>query len=66
MTNVEGGGRGALRKESYPRQVRQMLMSRSAPHPAIRKTPRGGTVGKGDGVSMGRYRNHISEDKDGE
>lgn len=28
---------------TYPRHVRQMLMRRSAPQPAMRKTPTGGT-----------------------
>ena len=33
------------RKErgTYPRSVRQMFMRRSAPQPAMRKTPTGGT-----------------------
>ncbi len=47
--------RDGLREEgwekAYPRQVRQMLMRRSAPQPAMRKTPRGGT-GEEDGVSV--------------
>lgn len=34
------------RDGSYPRSVRQMLMRRSAPQPAMRKTPRGGTGGE--------------------
>ncbi len=43
---VEFGARGSRRRESrntYPRMVRQMLTRRSAPQPATRKTPRGGT-----------------------
>lgn len=35
--------RGEVR---YPSKVRQMLMKRSAPHPAMRKTPTGGTRGE--------------------
>lgn len=30
-------------EDMYPRIVRRMLMSRSAPQPAMRKTPTGGT-----------------------
>ena len=32
-----------LAEEVYPRTVRQIFMSRSAPQPAIMKTPTGGT-----------------------
>ena len=28
--------------KTYPRQVRRMLINKSAPQPAMRKTPRGG------------------------
>ena len=38
-TRREGAG-----EQTYPRTVRRMLMSRSTPHPATRKTPMGGTV----------------------
>ena len=31
-------------RRTYPRIVRQMLISRSAPQPAMKKTPKGGTV----------------------
>jgi hypothetical protein len=34
-----------LGSRAYPRRVKQMFMSKSAPQPAIRKTPRGGTGG---------------------
>lgn len=30
----------------YPSSVRQMLIKRSAPQPAIKKTPTGGTIAK--------------------
>ena len=43
----EGAGAGAGLDLTYPRMVRQMLMRRSAPQPAMRKTPRGGTEGMG-------------------
>ena len=32
-----------LERETYPRQVRIILISRSAPQPAMRNTPTGGT-----------------------
>lgn len=40
-----GGGKLGSRGEerTYPRRVRQILMRKSAPQPAMRKTPRGGT-----------------------
>lgn len=41
------GGRGLL---THPRRVKQILMRRSAPQPAMRKTPRGGTVGREGGL----------------
>jgi hypothetical protein len=31
-------------KKTNPSMVRHMLISRSAPHPAIAKTPTGGTI----------------------
>lgn len=40
-------------------------MRRSAPHPAIRNTPRGGTIGEG-GVSVGHYQTQSSEGRGGE
>lgn len=40
-------------EETYPRIVRQMLMSRSGPQPATRKTPRGGTGGVGQWAAVG-------------
>ena len=43
-----GEGRGREGRDAYPRMVRQMLMRRSAPQPAMRKTPRGGTVVGGE------------------
>jgi len=33
-----------LGERTYPRTVRRMLIRRSTPHPATRKTPMGGTV----------------------
>lgn len=36
--------RRGKRRRTYPRTVRQMLTKRSAPQPAIMKTPTGGTV----------------------
>ena len=38
--DVEG-----IRVRTYPRIVKRMLISRSAPQPATRKTPTGGTKG---------------------
>ncbi len=35
-------GGGAVQRSNVPRQVSRMLMSRSAPQPRSRKTPRGG------------------------
>jgi len=42
---MDGVGRMVKERggEIYPRRVRQMFMRRSAPQPAMRKTPRGGT-----------------------
>ena len=42
--------------DAYPRTVRQMLMRRSAPQPAMRKTPRGGTAGIGVDSVLGIVR----------
>lgn len=45
QSTVSNGFEGGWEGRAYPRQVRQMLIRISAPHPAMRKTPRGGTVG---------------------
>ena len=54
----DGGGRRGEQGRggdgwTHPRTVRQMLMRRSAPQPAMRKTPTGGTAGYGS--SAGRF-----------
>ena len=51
--------------EVYPRQVRQMLMRRSAPQPAMRKTPTGGTT-EGNRISIQRYQTRSSGTIEGE
>ena len=38
------GGSGVLGMLTHPRRVKQILIRRSAPQPAMKKTPRGGTV----------------------
>ena len=38
---------------AYPRMVRRMLISKSTPHPATRKTPMGGTVGVRERRTLG-------------
>ena len=40
VQKIDANGGGA----AYPRMVRQMLISRSAPQPAIMNTPTGGTT----------------------
>jgi hypothetical protein len=37
---------------SNPSSVRMQLMKKSAPQPATRRTPRGGTVGAGRSISV--------------
>ena len=51
-----GRSRKGAGEKAYPRTVRQMLMRRSAPQPAMRKTPTGGTAGIGEesALSIGR------------
>jgi len=41
-----------LGSRAYPRRVKQMFMSKSAPQPAIRKTPRGGTGGSVSAIGL--------------
>lgn len=38
--------KGENKWDAYPSNVRQMLIKRSAPQPAIKITPAGGTVSK--------------------